>query len=336
MASKDNRGSNFSNPLRGAVSSRRDTPKSVKQSDRPFCKEEGRVTSSKRATNRSKSEDMRLSSVRVGDINRSSRAQREKKPPTRYLKIAGTVVAAVCVLVFGGFIVSNSSFFLIKGIEVEGVEHLTTEDMQNLVEVPKGSTLFNVNTAGVEKSILRDAWVEDVSVSRKLPDTLKIKVIERKIQAVVEVPSEDGSVVQDWFIAADGTWLMPIPAQDSEAGQRTSLKVYEDVESALRITNVSHSTAPEIGKTCSDGNVNNALAVVSGMTTELADRVVSVKAEDPEAITVTIEDGPDIVFGTADNLRDKERVCREIMEKHSEGVAYINVRTVDRPTWRSV
>lgn len=336
MASKDNRGSNFSNSLRGAISSRRDTSRLTRRAGRPSCEGERQTIPSERAENRENSENVRLSSVRVGDINQSSRVQREKKSLARYFKIAGVVVAVVCVLVFGGFVVSNSSLFTVKGIEAEGVEHLTTEDMQYLVEVPKGSTLFNVDTTGIEKSILRDSWVEDVSVSRKLPNTLKIKVTERKIQAVVEVSSEDGSVVQDWFIASDGTWLMPIPVQDSEAGQRTSLKVYEDAASALRITDVPHSVHPEIGNTCSDGNVNNALAVVSGMTTELANRVVSVKAEDPEVITVTIEDGPDIVFGTADNLRDKERVCLEIMEKHSEGVAYINVRTVDRPTWRSV
>ena len=72
------------------------------------------------------------------------------------------------------------------------------------------------------------------------------------------------------------------------------------------------------------------------MTTELADRVTSVKATETASTTLTIKDGPDIVFGTADNIREKERVCLQIIKEHPEGVTYINVRTPDRPTWRSL
>ena len=104
----------------------------------------------------------------------------------------------------------------------------------------------------------------------------------------------------------------------------------------LHITDVPYGTKPAVGSYCTDANVNNALAIVAGMTTELADRVTSVKATETASTTLTIKDGPDIVFGTADNIREKERVCLRIMKEHPEGVTYINVRTPDRPTWRSL
>ena len=141
---------------------------------------------------------------------------------------------------------------------------------------------------------------------------------------------------KDGAIASDGMWLMPIPDRDSEAGRRTNSKVYEDAESVLHITDVPYGTKPAVGSYCTDANVNNALAIVAGMTTELADRVTSVKATETASTTLTIKDGPDIVFGTADNIREKERVCLQIMKEHPEGVTYINVRTPDRPTWRSL
>ena len=111
---------------------------------------------------------------------------------------------------------------------------------------------------------------------------------------------------------------------------------HEDAESVLHITDVPYGTKPTVGSYCTDANVNNALAIVAGMTTELADRVTSVKATETASTTLTIKDGPDIVFGTADNIREKERVCLQIMKEHPEGVTYINVRTPDRPTWRSL
>ena len=46
-----------------------------------------------------------------------------------------------------------------------------------------------------------------------------------------------------------------------------------------------------------------ALAIVAGMTTELKKSVTSVKATETASTTLTIKDGPDIVFGTADNIR---------------------------------
>ena len=70
------------------------------------------------------------------------------------------------------------------------------------------------------------------------------------------------------------------------------------------------------------------------MTTDLAGQVRAVAATETESTTLTLESGVEIVFGSAENIRDKERVCLKIMEEHPD-VVYINVRVVDSPTWRS-
>ncbi|HIY82477.1 MAG TPA: FtsQ-type POTRA domain-containing protein [Candidatus Rubneribacter avistercoris] len=277
-----------------------------------------------------------LSSVRVGDLDRIERAQRAQRTYRRRLVRVGAAALVLLALAVGGVAVYFSSLFTIESVSVKGVEHLTAEDMQNMAGVPAGTTLLRVDAAGIRDNLLKNAWVQDVSVNRVFPDTLELAVTERTIEAVVEVPAENAGTTNVWAIASDGMWLMPIPDQDSEAGRRTSPKVYEDAASVLRITDVPYGTKPEIGAYCTDANVNNALDIVSGMTTELAGRVTAVKATETESTTLTIKDGPDIVFGTADDIREKERVCLAIMEEHPDGVSYINVRTVDRPTWRAL
>ena len=248
----------------------------------------------------------------------------------------GVIAALVLALVVSGIAVYYSNLFAIESVSVTGVEHLTASDMSELASVPAGTTLLRVDTAGIRDRLLKDAWVQDVSVNRIFPNTLELAVTERTIAAVVDVPTENAESTQKWAIASDGMWLMPIPAKDSEAGKKTSAKVYEDAESVLAITEVPYGTSPEVGAYCSDASVNNALAIVDGMTTELAGQVKKVAATETESTTLTLESGVEIVFGTADNIRDKERVCLEIMKEHPDGLAYINVRVVDRPTWRAL
>ena len=278
----------------------------------------------------------RLTSVRVGDLPQVDRAARAQKTYHRYLARLGVVAGVIVALAIAATVAYNSSLFTIESVSVKGVEHLTASDMQQLAGVDAGTTLLRVDAAGIKENLMKDAWVADVKVRRVFPSTLEIDVTERTITAVVEVPSENAQSSTQWAIASDGMWLMPIPAKDSDAGRRTSSKVYEDAENVLHITDVSYGTKPAVGSYCSDANVNNALAIVAGMTTELAGRVTSVKATETESTTLTIKDGPDIVFGTADNIREKERVCLQILKEHPEGVTYINVRTPDRPTWRSL
>ena len=115
-----------------------------------------------------------------------------------------------------------------------------------------------------------------------------------------------------------------------------SQQIYEDAASVLHITDVPYGTSPETGAFCTDENVNNALDIVAGMTTSLADQVVLVKATDAESTKLTLDNGVEIAFGKAEDIREKERVCLEIMEQNPGSVAYINVRVVDRPTWRAL
>ena len=277
----------------------------------------------------------RLTSVRVGDLDRAERASRAQSTYRRHVVRLAVVASLVAALVIGAVVAYNSNLFAVENVTVSGVEHLTTEDMTAMANVPANTTLLRVDAAGIRERLLKNAWVADAEVKRVFPNTLELAVTERTIAAVVAVPTEDAKSVKRWAIASDHMWLMPIPDQDSEAGKRTSPKVYEDAAAVLSITDVPYGTKAEIGTYCSDDNVSNALDIVSGMTTELAGRVTKVSATDAEGTTLTLDDNVEIAFGKAENIRDKERVVLKIMEENPT-VVYINVRAVDRPTWRAL
>lgn len=281
-----------------------------------------------------------IRSVRLGDLDRvhrqASRREAARQPRSTAFK---AIVAAIVVVVLGVGTYAGlyfSSAFVIEEVTVTGADHLTSDEMAVLAAVPQGTTLLNVNASAIEQSVVRDAWVADVEVRRLFPNTLQIVVTERAIAAVVDVVADNAKTTQHWAIASDGMWLMEIPDQDSEIGQSISPQIYEDAARVLHIKDVPFGLTPEVGTYCTDDNVNNALAILDGLSTDLADQVKTVSATDAASTLLTLDNGIEIAFGTAEDIREKERICLKIMEEHPGKVAYINVRVADRPTWRAV
>ncbi len=280
-----------------------------------------------------------LGSVSLGEIERQTRLDRNKRAQkryARYIRRVGIVLACLAVLVGAGVALYFSPAFTIEEVSVQGADHLTSQDMAALTAIEPGATLLNVDTGAIEQSVLRDAWVEQVQVHRSFPSTLLIEVTERTIAAVVEVPTDNAKEMQNWAIASDGMWLMAIPAQDSELGQALNPQIYADAESVLTITNVPYGLVPEIGTFCTDENVNNALRIIEGLSPAFAAEVKTVSATDAASTLLVLNNGVEIAFGEADHIEEKEQICQKIMEDNEGKVAYINVRVVERPTWRAV
>lgn len=277
----------------------------------------------------------------VGDIRKAARRERRASAAQRVAKagripliVIGIIVAVIMVAVIALAIISNTGAFRIQNVDVVGADHLTDEEVSALVSIPEGATLLNVDAEGIESSLIRDSWVESVDVTRIFPDTLQIKVNERPVGAIAEVPIGTNQTIQRWALAEDGMWLMAIPDKTSELGQKLSSQIYDDADAALHIKGIPYGVEPKIGAYCTDASVLNALSIINGLTTDLADSVKTVTATDEESTLLTLENNVEIAFGTADNVREKERICNQIMEENPS-VVYINVRVPDRPTWRA-
>ena len=100
-----------------------------------------------------------------------------------------------------------------------------------------------------------------------------------------------------------------IPEEGTEAASKISPKIYEDKANVLSIKDVAYGVKPEVGSQCSDESVINALDIVTGLTTELKDQVKTVSATSADNTTITLDSNVQIAFGSADDIRDKERVC---------------------------
>ena len=287
-------------------------------------------------TGRPSSRTGRVSSVSVGEVAQYGRNQRMQQTYRRYVMRLGVIVGIIAVLFLCALGVYYSPAFGVEEVHVDGAEHLTAQEMSALAAVPENTTLLRVDAKTIRSNIMRDAWIKDVKVKREFPHTLVLDVTERGIAATVTVSINDGEDSQLWAIGQDGMWLCPIPPKDSEEAKTVSPKIYEDADKVFSITDVPYGVIPEVGSYCSDDSVTNAMEVVTGLTTNLKKQVVKVSATSTETTTLTLKSGVEIAFGKAEDIRTKERVCLKIMEENPGKVAYINVRVVSSPTWRSL
>ena len=72
-----------------------------------------------------------------------------------------------------------SPFFNIKNIEIVGNQKLTNEEIISLSQVQIDENTFKLIKSKVQKNIKQNAYVENIKVKRKLPDTITIEVEER-------------------------------------------------------------------------------------------------------------------------------------------------------------
>lgn len=279
-----------------------------------------------------------LRSVSVSQVRSNSRSARGAAPKKsrKGLVIGIVAVVLVALIAAGLFILSRTDMFPVSKITVSGANHLTTEEVTELAAVPAGTTLLNVDSGGIEGRLESNPWILDATVERLFPETINLNINEREIVAVVDVVIDDNDNQQTWALASDGTWLMQIPDRNSAEGQALAPQIYDDVDSVLHISSVPYGAVPEAGTICNNPNISNALAIIDGMTTELADQVKSVSAASSDSTVLTLNNGVEIAFGDSSDIRDKERVCLELMEQHPGKIAYINVRVVNKPIWRAI
>lgn len=228
---------------------------------------------------------------------------------------AFVVFAIVAIVVTACVWVYNSDLFKITNVEVVATEHVSSEDVLALAAVPPDATLLRFPADEVAARVSVDPWVASVIVSRVFPSGMRIRVTERVPEAVVDAGNAfmlidaQGMVIATATVGATATVpvIQHVPGLDLKPGRKT----------------VSEPLL-------------NALAVLSGISRELAAMVVSVDAATVDGTMLTTAGRVEIVIGQADDaqnpLATKDALARGILAEQNGKVVGIDVRLVDRPT----
>ncbi len=83
----------------------------------------------------------------------------------------------------------------IKTVSVTGNDQVTRTELIDRLKLEPGASLVSVDTTRLAARLAAHPWVKEATVSRVLPHTLAVQVVERRPAAVLRSPS--GSVLLD-------------------------------------------------------------------------------------------------------------------------------------------
>lgn len=88
--------------------------------------------------------------------------------------------AAVLAVLVAAAVLYFVPVLKVQTIAIEGNAAVAPEEIQAAAQVPTGTNLLRVNESEVASRVAGVPWVSKVSVSRRLPTTLSVKIDERK------------------------------------------------------------------------------------------------------------------------------------------------------------
>ena len=113
----------------------------------------------------------------------------------RFLLRLATVVAVVLALLFG-----MSIFFKVKTVTVAGNNKYTAWDIREASGIQEGENLLTISEPKLSSNIRSKLpYVDTVRIGIKLPDTVKIEIVE--LDVVYAIEADDGTW---WLMRADG------------------------------------------------------------------------------------------------------------------------------------
>lgn len=98
---------------------------------------------------------------------------------TVVLICAAIFICIAISLIFLYRYVTTSDYFALKNIDVAGDNNLSYSEVIDRAEVHVGLNSLAVSIDEIEKRLLKDPWIKNVSVKRSLPDGLEISITER-------------------------------------------------------------------------------------------------------------------------------------------------------------
>jgi cell division protein FtsQ len=126
--------------------------------------------------------------LRPSDIGRVRRNQRRIQL-TRGLMIARNVVFAAAAVAVGLWLyrhTQSDARFAVRHIEIAGFVHTPRPALEAMARTYVGTNLFRIDIARVQQDLGSISWIRRITIEKKLPDTLRINIVERTPVALLQ------------------------------------------------------------------------------------------------------------------------------------------------------
>jgi cell division protein FtsQ len=123
---------------------------------------------------------------RPADVARLRRNQRRIQLQ-RFFSVAGKVIVGGGIVI--GLLLAyrhtqGDARFAVKAIEIAGATHTPRAAIDAVTNQYVGANLFRIDIARLQADLRRLGWVKRIEAEKKLPDTLRIRIVEREAVAL--------------------------------------------------------------------------------------------------------------------------------------------------------
>lgn len=240
-------------------------------------------------------------------FRRRRQAVRRSRRKRLFVGLAATFTLAT--LVWAMF---WSPLLVVRAVKVQGARNVAAGDVVNATAlVGADENLLLLSTEEVATRVEELPWVKDADVDRMLPNTVRVRVAERKPALLLSIGAAHWTLDRRGHVLAAGE-------------SRSGLPVLAGVEVAEVEPGVRLMTPESI----------DALKVFRSLPRGLRKQLAGIFAPTRERITLSLASGTVIRIGAAEKLTPKIKVLRALLARLRQrqiATAYVDVRVPTNP-----
>lgn len=247
------------------------------------------------------------------ETNRTKKKVKKEKienKKSRFIKaiVKWTILLSMLIISFIFFMMSP--LFNVLEIEVTGNEKINSDTVISLSKIEVGENIYKTSKKKIVRNIKENAYIQDVSIKRNLPNKIVINIKERKTTYMLEYANSYAYINNQGYILEITQEKIDVPIimgyatkeEDIKAGNRLCDEDLEKLETVLKIVEAANGN--EIGKFITKINIQNK----------------------QNYIIIMEEKKKTVYLGDASNLSNRIPLLKKILidEEGVEGEIFIN------------
>jgi cell division protein FtsQ len=243
--------------------------------------------------------------LRPTDLQRLRRNQRRIQ--VQRLLVILRNIAVLAVVVVGGLWAwrhtQSNERFAVRTIEIDGAKHTPRAALDQATQRYVGLNLFRIDIDRVQRDLAGLGWVRRIDIEKKVPDTLRIKITERKAVALVR----------------NGERLMYVDDEGTAFAELSPAVGDDDLPL------IADATGPELTRSV------QFLTTLRQRDRELFSRISEVWPIPPRGFALYDRELRAVVYANAEDVSAKYRNLHAVLRAESNPkIEYADLRFADR------
>ena len=129
-------------------------------------------------------------------VLKKSNIKKEKKKINKKSKII-KYLCIVFLLIIDILLFFMSPIFNLEEIRIYGNNKITSTECINLSKLEIGQNIYKLNKRQIKKNLRQNAYIDEISITRKLPNIIEITIKERKATFMLELENGEYAYINN-------------------------------------------------------------------------------------------------------------------------------------------